>query len=65
MPHGTRAAEWGGSAQDRRARLAEAFHSRLRDHADALTGLLVEEGHPVRLARIEVADLEPSAGDDL
>ncbi|GHE12934.1 aldehyde dehydrogenase family protein [Streptomyces alanosinicus] len=50
-------AEWGGSAPGRRASLAEAFRTRLREHADALTGLLVEEGHPVRLARMEVANL--------
>ncbi|GGZ28951.1 hypothetical protein GCM10010365_56450 [Streptomyces poonensis] len=49
--------EWGGSPPDRRAALAEAFRARLRDHADTLTGLLVEEGHPVRLARTEVAGL--------
>ena len=51
------AAEWGGGPSDRRATLAEAFRARLREHADTLTGLLVEEGHPVRLARSEVADL--------
>ncbi|MGC9540398.1 aldehyde dehydrogenase family protein [Streptomyces sp. UG1] len=49
--------EWGGSCPARRAGLAEAFRARLRDHADTLTGLLVEEGHPVRLARMEVANL--------
>ncbi|WP_461014255.1 aldehyde dehydrogenase family protein, partial [Streptomyces daliensis] len=48
---------WGGSPLPRRAALAEAFRTRLRDHAEALTGLLVEEGHPVRLARTEVAGL--------
>ncbi|WP_320780840.1 aldehyde dehydrogenase family protein [Streptomyces sp. CRN 30] len=51
------AAEWGGSPPDRRAALADAFRARLRDHADTLTGLLVEEGHPVRPARAEVANL--------
>ncbi|MGW6908824.1 aldehyde dehydrogenase family protein [Streptomyces sp. NPDC054940] len=51
------AAEWGGSPPARRAALAEAFRARLREHADAVTGLLVEEGHPVRLARMEVENL--------
>jgi cytochrome P450/acyl-CoA reductase-like NAD-dependent aldehyde dehydrogenase len=51
------AAEWGGSPPAQRATLAEAFRALLRDHADALTGLLVEEGHPVRVARMEVANL--------
>ncbi|WP_461017278.1 aldehyde dehydrogenase family protein, partial [Streptomyces daliensis] len=51
------AAEWGGSPPARRAALAEAFRERLRAHADTLTGLLVEEGHPVRLARTEVENL--------
>ncbi|MEU2563220.1 aldehyde dehydrogenase family protein [Streptomyces longispororuber] len=49
--------EWGGSPVAQRAALAEAFRARVREHADALTGLLVEEGHPVRLARGEVDDL--------
>lgn len=51
------ATEWGGSPLTRRAALAEAFRARLHDHADTLTGLLVEEGHPVRMARMEVRDL--------
>ncbi|MDT9682343.1 aldehyde dehydrogenase family protein [Streptomyces sp. TRM76323] len=51
------AAEWGGSAPARRARVAEAFRARLHEHAATLTGLLVEEGHPVRLARMEVGNL--------
>ncbi|MFJ8539707.1 aldehyde dehydrogenase family protein [Streptomyces sp. NPDC093591] len=49
--------EWGGSPRPLRAAVAEAFRARLREHADTLTDLLVEEGHPVRLARMEVADL--------
>lgn len=51
------ATEWGGSVPARRAQLAEAFRARLHEHATALTGLLVEEGHPVRLARMEVENL--------
>ncbi|NUT95014.1 MAG: aldehyde dehydrogenase family protein [Saccharothrix sp.] len=49
--------EWGGSPLAQRAAVAEAFHARLREHADVLTDLLVEEGHPVRLARAEVTNL--------
>ncbi|WP_406411896.1 aldehyde dehydrogenase family protein [Streptomyces sp. NBC_01614] len=49
--------EWGGSTRAQRAALADAFSTRLREHTDPLTDLLVEEGHPVRLARMEVANL--------
>jgi cytochrome P450/acyl-CoA reductase-like NAD-dependent aldehyde dehydrogenase len=51
------APQWAAVSFEQRLKIAELFRGRVKEYAPELVRLLVEEGHPVRLAAAEVSNL--------